>query len=128
MTRAETTPAELLSLAEHVATVPHPELRSAWPRACAVLARQALDAAVDTLWKQRTGDTPDRTCVSMRAKLLCLSAFVDDGVAEDVAYTWSSLSLACHHHPYELAPSGVELQSLLGTVKRLVLSLNEAAP
>ena len=124
---AETTAAELLALADHVATVPHPELRSAWARACAILARRALEAAVDALWKQRTGDMPDRTQVSMRAKLLCLGEFVDADVAEDVAYTWSSLSRACHHHPYELAPSGVELQSLLETVKRLVSSLTVAS-
>jgi hypothetical protein len=80
---AETTAAELLALADHVATVPHPELRSAWARACAILARRALEAAVDAPWKQRTGDMPDRTQVSMRAKLLCLGEFVDDDVAED---------------------------------------------
>lgn len=120
------TPTELLVLAEHVAAVPHPDLRAAWPRTCAILTRLALEAAIDDVWKHRTGDNSNSTRVSMRAKLLCLRAFVDDAVAEDAAYTWAVLSRACHHHPYELSPSGVELASFLASLKRLVSSLSLA--
>lgn len=121
-------PDELLALAEEVATVPRPELRGAWPRATAILARRALESAVDELWGQRTREIAAQPArVSMRAKLLCLGVYVDGEVAKDVAYAWAALSRACHHHPYELGPSGVELQNLLASVRTLIPYLGVGA-
>ena len=40
-----------------------------WPRATALLARQALEAALDDLWRVRA---PGVEAGSMRAQLLCL--------------------------------------------------------
>ena len=34
------------------------------------------------------------------------------------AAAWSVLSRACHHHPYELAPTANELRALLGVAHR----------
>lgn len=124
MTDSGPPPEELLALAEEVATGPRRELRGAWPRATAVLTRRALESAVDELWRQQSREIAGQPArVSMRAKLLCLDVYVDGEVAKDVAYAWAALSRVCHHHPYELGPSGGELQNLLASVRTLIPSL-----
>src|SRR5204862_6107750 len=72
-----------------------------WPRATALLARQALEAALDDLWRLRA---PGLDQCSARAQLLCLPYFLggDDKLGERVSCTWMGLSRAVHHHPYEL--------------------------
>ena len=42
-----------------------------------------------------------------------------DGLAGRVAYTWSGLSNACHHHVYELTPSATELAAWLDIATEL---------
>ena len=57
---------------------------------------------------------------SMRAQLVCLPTYLTtDGLAGRVAYTWSGLSNACHHHVYELAPSATELAAWLDIATEL---------
>jgi hypothetical protein len=87
-----------------------------WPRASALLARQALEAALDRYWTAQ--GTPLDQC-STRAKLICLKERHEDrNLATRVAHTWTALSRACHHHPYELAPTAQELEVWLGVVER----------
>jgi hypothetical protein len=115
-------PADLLALAEKIAISPSRVLRGTWPRAAALLTRQALESAIDQAWDQTE---PAMGEVSMRARLLCLSDYLDETVAEDAAYAWSALSNACHQRSYELAPTGAELANLQAIVKQLIES---AAP
>jgi hypothetical protein len=90
-----------------------------WPRATALLARQALEGALDGLWRLRA---PGLEQCSVRAQLLCLPFYIpgDDELAEHVCYAWVGLSRACHQHPYELSPTSSELLEWLATVEKLI--------
>jgi hypothetical protein len=90
-----------------------------WPRAAALLTRQALEAALDVLWRRRA---PGLEACSAKAQLICLPSYLHGGhdLAERVSYTWSGLSRACHQHPYELSPTSSELLRWIGTVEQLI--------
>jgi hypothetical protein len=61
---------------------------------------------------------------STHAQLLCLPDYVRDReIAESASHAWTSLSRICHHHPYELLPTGAELRVLLESTRRLVTAL-----
>jgi len=96
-----------------------------WPRATALLTRQALEGALDDLWRRRA---PGLELCSARAQLLCLPSYLhdDEELAERVSYTWAGLSRACHQHPYELSPTSSELQSWLATVEQLIARVKSA--
>ncbi len=90
-----------------------------WPRATALLARQALEAALDDLWRVRA---PGMESCSTRAQLLCLPYYLGEEVpAERVSYAWAGLSRACHQHPYELPPTSGELLGWLHTVEQFIV-------
>jgi hypothetical protein len=87
------------------------------PRAVVLLLRQALEAALDDHWRLRA---PGVEACSARSQLICLPAFVSDAtIAEDASFVWWALTRACHHHPYELAPTSSELSELLEAVEDL---------
>ena len=89
-----------------------------WPRASALLARQALEAALDGYWASRGIAFETR---SSRAKLICLAQYLDDReLAGRVHHLWGALSDACHHHAYELAPTVAELTGMLDVVEAFV--------
>lgn len=106
------------------------------PRAAALLARQALEAALDDFWPVRA---PGMEHCSMKAQLLCLPYFLqapkpsgpqalaDEKLAERVSYAWAGLSGACHQHPYELPPTSSELLGWLGVVDQLVARVQAGA-
>lgn len=95
-----------------------------WPRAAALLARQALEMSLDELWARKAPGVAD---ASTTAQLLCLPAYVEDGeLAHRVALVWKSLSRACHHHAYELAPSEIELRGWLDQVEQFVEAMSAA--
>ena len=92
-----------------------------WPRAAALLARQAIETAMVEFWMVRA---PGLEWCSTHAQLLCLPDYVRDReIAESASHAWTSLSRICHHHPYELLPTGPELRVLLETTRRLVTAL-----
>jgi hypothetical protein len=103
-------PAEVLEIAVGFSRSPRPGLHRVWPRATALLARQALELAVEEVWEKVS---PGSRRISMRARLLCFEEYLEDGLAGEVAYAWAALSDACHFHPYELGPSEVEIVELL---------------
>ena len=112
------TPAEILAAARNLLERTDPATAGLWPRATALLARQALEAALDDFWKVRAKGTEQ---CSMKAQLLCLPhSLGDEELAERVSYAWAGLSRACHQHPYELPPTSAELLGWLGTVEELV--------
>ncbi len=88
-----------------------------WPRVSALLARQALEASVLALWESRTLDL--QGC-SMLTQLICLRTYLGDAdLAARAGHAWSALSRACHHHPYELAPTAAELGGWFSVVAEL---------
>ena len=92
-----------------------PDLATAgiWPRASALLARQALEATLADLWRVRA---PGLEQCPMRAQLLCVDGLFpsNGGLAARTRYAWSGLSRACHQHP-----TLSELMGWVGTVDEL---------
>ena len=117
MARVGPTPTELLSAADDLLRDAHPDLAGAWPRAVAILCRQALEGSMFDLWRAKAPGVED---ASFRAQLLCLRCYVDPAVAECADETWTALSRACHHHAYELSPTADELGTWLESVDELV--------
>ena len=118
-------PARLLNMARSMMKVPRPELIGVWPRASAILGRQALEIALDQLW---TAVAPGVQSASMRAQLLCLPNYVDAELADRIRYTWQHMSNACHHHAYELPPVTAELHSWFDDVEALIDEVATHAP
>lgn len=109
---------DLLVMARGLLDHAEPEMAGLWPRASAVLAGRALEASLRALWERRTLDL--RGC-SMRVQLICLKSYLPDAeLAARAGHTWSDLRRACHHHPYELAPTATELRGWLAVVEELV--------
>jgi hypothetical protein len=72
--------------------------------------------AVDDYWVARR--IPLDSC-GTRQQLICLREyFGDDELAGRIHHAWNALSLACHHHPYELAPTLGELSGWIQVVER----------
>lgn len=98
--------------------IEHPETESAswWPRGAALLGRQALEAAVSGYWERTEPRVAEATTTT---QLICLPGYLDDASASaDARFAWASLSSACHHHAYELAPTARELSNLLDLVEK----------
>lgn len=97
---------------------------SAWPRAAAFLARQALEDAVAEIWH---GPSAAMRNANFTAQLISLPYFLaDKSLAGQVRQCWHSLSNACHAHPYELSPTVAELTSWLDVVDDLVEAVTPA--
>lgn len=103
---ADTVARGLLDAARALAERPGHELRGLWPRASALLARQALEVSLRTYWSFVAVGTQE---ASMRAQLLCLERYLSAATARSAHLAWTALSRASHHHAYELAPSRDEL-------------------
>jgi hypothetical protein len=115
-------PAGLLAAAREVAGTCTEPYR---PRAVALLARQALETALDDHWRTRAAGVEE--CPT-RTQLICLPVFLrDTALAERTSYTWWALTRACHHHPYDLAPTPSELADLLSAVGDLTARLQPAS-
>ena len=94
------------------------DLGGTWPRAVALLTRQALEQGLDNFWSQQA---PGVEQASLAGQLLCLSAFLDDrDVVSGVRSAWHGLSRACHHQVYELPPTATELERWLDAVDALL--------
>lgn len=117
-------PAELLRLADELLERPDLNLRGAWPRAVALLGRQALEGGLDQFW---TREFPNMKYASRRTQTLCLEQFVRDrDLTDGIRESWASLTRACHHHPFELSPTAIELKNWLAEVEALVAQLSTA--
>ena len=115
-------PSQLLQAADHLLERPDLDLRGAWPRAVALLGRQALEGGLDQFWTQ---EFPNMMYASRRTQTLCLAQFVrDPDLTDGIRESWASLTRACHHHPFELSPTAVELKNWLVEVERLVTQLS----
>lgn len=111
-------PRDLLDAAQELLTRPIEGTAGLWPKAAAVLIRQALE---DQMTIILTKSIPGVHESSARTKLICLQSMLDDQeLAEAVSHAWWALTTACHHRAYDLAPSAEELQRWLNTSRRLV--------
>ena len=110
-------PVVLIDLARSTIQDSRPELIGIWPRAAAILARQALETALDQFWLNVAPGVQD---ASARAQLICLAEYIAPELASRIRYTWYGLSVACHHHAYELPPTAEELRSWLSDITSLL--------
>lgn len=108
-------PFQLLALARGVVDKPH-----GGTVAAALLTRQSLEVTLDRYWSHRA---PAVAASPMRTQLLCLATYADDDTAGRAAIAWSTLSRACHRHPYELAPARTEILRAADDVERLAHDL-----
>lgn len=60
-------------------------------------------------------------------EVVCLAECVPTALARRTAFLWSALSSACHHHPYDLAPTVGELQGWIEEAEDVVGRLGELA-
>lgn len=112
----EPAPRQLLELADQLLSEPIPSMEGRWPRAVAILTRQALEMSLDRLWGRVS---PPVAAASMRAQLLCLPEYLDRSLAARSSVAWAELSRACHHHAYELPSTAEELAGWLETTGEL---------
>lgn len=120
------TPDELLAAAARLIQRPDAATAGIWPRAAALLARQALELAMAAIWAAKP-QTADLSTAPMRSQLLCLTACLGPDTTARVAYLIAALSHACHYHPYELAPTATELTSWLDQAAELVTQMQASA-
>jgi hypothetical protein len=100
---------------------------TSWHRSAALLARQALEAAIDRFW--RANGLAPMVDAPRKRQLICLPWYLDDQTtAHHVHHTWAALSNACHHHAYDLAPTLDELRGWLTDVERAIHALARPAP
>jgi hypothetical protein len=112
------TPTDLLAAAQRLLDRPDAKTAAIWPRAAALLARQALEQGLDTYWRTK-GLKLDT--LGTKPQLICLQAYMPDGAtAGRASHAWSALTQLCHHHPYELQASHAELKDWLGAVADMV--------
>ena len=104
----------LVSAARDLIHFDDPRTAGLWPRAAALLARQAIEAAMEDLWQLSAPGLEDTTA---KCQLLCLAHFLGDpNLAGRVHASWHGLSRSCHIQTYELAPTAAELEGWLETV------------
>jgi hypothetical protein len=105
----------VLELARDLLSRADPSTAGLWPRAAALLTRQALEEAVDAYWAARQlplDSLPTQT------QLVCMRMMTsDETLPARLHEAWGALSRACHHHPYELAPTVGELGGWIEVVE-----------
>ena len=121
------TPADLLTAARDLLERPALARVGGWPRAVALLTRQALETALEEFW--RTSPATTRLCdCTMKTQLTCMPAYLEPRLAREVGYVWAALSSACHYHPYDLAPTAAELSGWIDAVATLLASISGKTP
>ena len=119
------TPVQILAAADALAGPGRSGRAHGWPRVVAVLARHAIEEALRQYWALRE---PGMERCAWHAQLLCLTAYLSNReLAREAAAAWSDLSRACHHHPYELAPTANELHDLLDVAHRFAAEVARQA-
>lgn len=112
------TPSERLDVAQGLLERSGEAMAGLWPRACAVLVRQALEGAVDAVLRERV---PGGQAASWRVKFLCLGrAIGDEGKARELGYVWGRLSEVLHRGGGGLAASEVQLWGWVEVVRGVV--------
>ena len=114
------TPTDLLGAARRLLDRPDAKTAALWPRAAALLARQALEQGLDQFWR---GKGLKLDGLATKPQLICLPAYLADReLAAKANDAWSNLTRACHYHPYELGVGQDELKTWLESVAEVVSS------
>ena len=92
-------------------------LGSRGARTAALLARRALEDWLDE--QSATWSTSSYWEPTTKSKLVVLEALRGADIGELAKNVWHGLSVACHHHSYELQPSAVEVRHLVEQVRKL---------
>lgn len=117
------TPADLLTAASDLLERPALARVGGWPRAVALLTRQALEKALEEFWQASPATVRLGDC-TMKTQLSCLPTYLEPRLAREVGYIWVALSNACHYHPYDLAPTAAELSGWIDAVATLLASIS----
>lgn len=96
-----------------------------WGRAVAVLARQAMERALDDFW--RVADPSMVGIRNTRASFVCLRSAWPGEEAASAYYSWQLLSRACHYQSYDVEPSADEIAGLLDGAQRFVRDVTAEA-
>jgi hypothetical protein len=118
------TPADLLDACRDLLRRPAFAGAGGWSRAVALLARQALERAVEEFWNASPATAGLCHC-PRKTQFTCLPFYLHPRLARDVGYVWSALSNVCHYHPYELAPTAAELGGWIEAVATLLAAIGE---
>ncbi|HEX6539400.1 MAG TPA: hypothetical protein VF155_09490 [Candidatus Dormibacteraeota bacterium] len=104
----------LVAAARDVMRVDDASTAGLWPRAAALLGRQALEAAMARVWAITA---PGMELMTARCQILCIGTMLNDPpFGGRVAVAWHTLSGGCHHGAYDLPPAAGELSAALATV------------
>jgi hypothetical protein len=98
------------------------ELGTRGSRTAALLARRAFEDWLDEQSVRWSGSSYYGP--STKSKLVVFEALRGAELGQLVKRAWQGLSVACHHHSYELQPSAAEVRDLV----ELVRSLDPATP
>lgn len=108
--------AELLAESCALLDQPPSAVAGLWETAAILLARQALEEALERFWRSRS---PELVFAPMHAQLLCLGTLMNsERDAADISQLWATLSNACHFGAAEAA-SAAEVETWVGKAKRL---------
>jgi hypothetical protein len=119
------TPADLTRAARRLVDGADAGTGGLWPRAALLLARQALESALDRLWQRRE---PALEPCSTRAQFLCLAPYLGDAaLAREAHAAWHAMSRGCHYRPYELPPTAEELARWLDVVERVIVKVDPSS-
>lgn len=114
-------PAVALQAARVVLDRPDALTSPGWARSVALLARQALEDAVDAVWARHA---PGMSQATGKSRFVALRYYVGDpDLARRAHHVWTRLSDASHHHGYDLAPTAAELRIWVDAVADLVTQL-----
>jgi hypothetical protein len=119
------TPADLLDTCRDLLRRPALAGAAGWSRAIALLARQALEKAVEEFWIASPA-TADLCRCPRKTQFTCLPFYLNPRLARDVGYVWSALSNVCHYHPFELAPTAAELDGWIEAVAILLAAIGDS--
>jgi hypothetical protein len=119
------TPLQLLAAARDMLARPADNGIGGWPRAVALLTRQALEQGLDVFWRTTPATAGLEKCTT-KTQLTCLPTYLESGLAREICYVWAALSSACHYRSYELAPTAGQLGGWIDTVGRLLEALGDA--
>lgn len=118
-----TDPSSALAWADRLLREADPDTAGLWPRTTAHLIRVALERAVNHYW---FSTRPEMLECPTTMRLFMLEGVLNRAGARNAYFLWSQLSDATHPHPYELAPTAIELRRWHSSVTQVLASLHSA--
>ena len=112
------TPAQMLDVARQVLTGDDLHVGGNRSVVAAVLARRALEGALDEFWGTHLSGI---TACSSRVQLISLPFYLGNrDLAAEACYAWSALSASCHHAVNALPVSPNEMAHLVDIVQAVI--------